>query len=216
MGYKNNYYVDNDLTANNIYHYKIVAYDFDIQSKPSDEICFSFSNSALTPCIISSNLTLANFPQPFLHNDGQLDTMFVVGRSAAVDEVIGVADILASLQRTALDTPFPTGIVTFDDTLSESDYNRNIIIVGGMCANRVAANIYGNPVDCTVQDTLGVGKIELIEHNGYKLLIHGYTSEDTTRATQVLANWNYYSAIFNSTSKVCVTESDSKVNVYGC
>ena len=176
-------------------------------------------------CIASANITnttnqsssavLKDFPQPFLNKGGQVNTIFVVGRRAAVDDVIGITDIVASLQRYAGNNPFPAGIVKFDDEITTADYSKNIIVVGGPCANSVAAEIYGNPLDCTVEDTPGVGKIEWIPDKN-KLLVHGYNSADTTMATRVLANWNDYNNIFKDSTAVCVTGTLDNMNVYKC
>jgi hypothetical protein len=183
------------------------------------ELTNSLTVYACAPLVTvqQSTETLKDFPQPFLNKGGQPDTMFVVGRRAAVDDVMGITDIVASMQRYAGNNPFPPGIVIFDDQISNDDYNTNMIVVGGICANLVAASIYGNPVECTVQDTPGVGKIHLVKTgSSYKLLVHGYDAKDTTMATRVLANWNKYNDVFKDASEVCVSGSLSDMNVYKC
>ena len=178
-------------------------------------------------CIANPNndLTLLNYPQPFMTSQGTPDALFIVGKRAAIDDVIGITDIVASLQRYAGDNPLPTGIVKFDEDISDNDlFNRNVVIVGGMCANTAAERIYsdatGVSADCTAQDTPGVGHIQIIRnpHNTDKfvLLVHGYYSEDTTMATRVLANWQNYQEAFASTGSLCVTGTLTNMHVTSC
>lgn len=169
----------------------------------------------------TSDVTLKDFPQPFLRQGGIPDAVFVVGRRAALDDVIGITDIIASLQRYAGNNPFPIGLVQFDDVITDDQmYNRNVVIVGGMCANRVAEVMYGSPADCTEQDTPGVGKIRIMRNpkntDKFVLLVHGYSAEDTTRATRVLANWNNYNQEFKENSELCITGPLSNILVSKC
>ncbi len=165
---------------------------------------------------LTGDYTLKDFPQPFLNKGGQPNAVFVVGRRATVDDVIGITDIVASLQRYAGNNPLPTGLVRFDDELSSSDYNNNMVVIGGPCANAAAAYVYDNPQECVAYDTPGVGKISLKTKNGhYWIIVHGYYAEDTTRATRVLANWKSYSSLLD-TRELCVSGTLDNMNVYKC
>jgi len=168
----------------------------------------------------SSNGHLGDYPLPFMTSDGYPNTLFIVGKNAAVEDVIGVTDIVASLQRYAGENPLPMGLVKFDVDVSENDlYNRNVIIVGGICANTATAAMYGNPLDCTAYDSPGVGHIKLIRNkNSDKvvLLVHGYSSLDTTMATRVLANWENFKDAFDSSDSLCITGTLSSINVQSC
>jgi len=67
----------------------------------------------------------------------------------------------------------------------------NLIVVGGPCVNVVAAELMGNPADCTEGFEAGKAMIKLYERNGkVALLVAGYAAEDTTRAARFLAQFD--------------------------
>ena len=67
---------------------------------------------------------------------------------------------------------------------------QNLIVVGGPCVNRVAAQLLGNPIDCTEGFTVGEARVKLFEHaNGnMAMLVAGYSGADTRLAGKVVAN----------------------------
>ncbi|MBU0614995.1 MAG: hypothetical protein KJ601_02785 [Nanoarchaeota archaeon] len=66
---------------------------------------------------------------------------------------------------------------------------QNIIAVGGPCANSVAAEVKGNPADCTEGYEPGVGMIELLDNgDNVAMVVAGYSAADTRNAAQVIAN----------------------------
>ena len=163
---------------------------------------------------ISSEVTLANYPYPFLNNDGSLNTNFVVGSNAAVADTIGVTDIVASLQRIS-SVSFETGIVKLDSSVSLSD-NNNIISVGGSCANSVTAYAYEDNKHgkCEQGYSKGYGKISLVKKdNRYILAVSGYSAEDTAKATIVLSNWKDYADIFAGSTQICIYGSSNSGSI---
>ena len=72
--------------------------------------------------------------------------------------------------------------------------NYNAIVVGGPCANAVAAELMGNPEKCWEAIPENKALIKLYEHaNGnVALLVAGRTALDTRRACRVLANYEDY------------------------
>jgi hypothetical protein len=69
----------------------------------------------------------------------------------------------------------------------------NSILVGGPCANAAAADVMGNPADCTAGFEPGVGKIQMFDVNGnVAMLVAGYSAADTRNAAQVAANYGDY------------------------
>ena len=66
---------------------------------------------------------------------------------------------------------------------------QNLIVVGGPCANAVAAELLDNPVPCGRDFEDGKAMIKLYSHTGGKsaMLVAGYEARDTTRATKVVA-----------------------------
>ncbi len=71
---------------------------------------------------------------------------------------------------------------------------QNLIVVGGPCANAVAAEVKGNPEDCTAGYEPGKGLIELFDTGAgnVALVVAGYSAADTRAATSVLANYQDY------------------------
>ena len=67
---------------------------------------------------------------------------------------------------------------------------QNLIVVGGPCVNTVAAELLGNPADCTEGFTPGKARIKLFEHaNGnVAMLVAGYSGADTRLAGKVIAH----------------------------
>lgn len=72
-------------------------------------------------------------------------------------------------------------------------WGQHSIVVGGPCANSAAAELLGNPADCTKGFEPGVGFVRLFSDNGkYAMLVAGYSAADTRRATTVVANYKDY------------------------
>lgn len=67
---------------------------------------------------------------------------------------------------------------------------QNLIVVGGPCVNTLAAELLGNPADCTEGFTPGKSRVKLVEHaNGnVAMLVAGYSGADTRLAGKVVAN----------------------------
>ena len=67
---------------------------------------------------------------------------------------------------------------------------QNLVVVGGPCVNTVAAELLGNPADCTEGFTPGKARVKLFEHaNGnVAMLVAGYSGADTRLAGKVVAN----------------------------
>lgn len=70
---------------------------------------------------------------------------------------------------------------------------QNMIVVGGPCANSVAAQLMGNPSPCNAGFEEGKAIVKLYE-NGDKvaMLIAGATALDTRRASRVIADFDAY------------------------
>ncbi|MBI4145675.1 S-layer protein [Candidatus Woesearchaeota archaeon] len=82
---------------------------------------------------------------------------------------------------------------------------QNLLVVGGPCANTVAAELLGNPADCTAGFTDGMGIIQAwkYDNGNVALLAAGYSALDTRRVTRVLASYKDYAADLKG-SKVVV------------
>ncbi len=89
---------------------------------------------------------------------------------------------------------------------------QNAILVGGPCANGVAAEALGNPSDCTAGFEEGKGLIQLVQFANGKvaLVVAGYSADDTRNAAKVLANYKDYAL---SGMKVEVSKVGSQYTV---
>lgn len=93
---------------------------------------------------------------------------------------------------TTVVTPIEVGSAKLDTEVSDISA-QNMIVVGGPCANSVAAELMGNPAVCTEGFEEGKAMIKLFE-NGDKvaMLVAGATALDTRRAARVVANYDQY------------------------
>jgi hypothetical protein len=84
----------------------------------------------------------------------------------------------------------PVGATVFDTEVADVEA-QNAIVVGGPCVNTIAADLLGNPADCTEGFMPGVARIKLFEHaNGnLALLVAGYSGADTRLAGRILADY---------------------------
>ncbi len=72
---------------------------------------------------------------------------------------------------------------------------QNLVVVGGPCVNTVAAELLGNPTDCTEGFTPGKARVKLFT-SGDKvaMLVAGYSGADTRLAGKVIAHrWKEFS-----------------------
>ncbi|MFC1801001.1 hypothetical protein ACFLZB_00870 [Nanoarchaeota archaeon] len=71
-----------------------------------------------------------------------------------------------------------------------TDYTaQNLIVVGGPCVNTIAAELMGNPTDCTEGFTPGEAMIKVFETGTYEaILVAGYSGDGTRLAASVLTN----------------------------
>ncbi|MEM3690326.1 MAG: S-layer protein [Candidatus Micrarchaeia archaeon] len=88
--------------------------------------------------------------------------------------------------------PIKVGAAVLDSQISDI-WAQNLIVVGGPCANKVAAQLMGNPTVCNAGFEPGKAFIRLYEQNGkVAILVAGYEGEDTLRASRVLADYKKY------------------------
>lgn len=71
--------------------------------------------------------------------------------------------------------------------------SENLIVVGGPCANTVAAELMENPANCAAGFSAGMALIKSFEDNGQvSILVAGYEAQETLGASYVLANYGDY------------------------
>lgn len=108
----------------------------------------------------------------------------------------------------------PVGSAKLDRDISDVGA-QNMVVVGGPCANSVAAALMGNPADCAEGFKEGEGIIKLFEASSGKVavLAAGYSAMDTRRATRVLANYKDYAANLKGTEVVVKGTSFTDISV---
>jgi hypothetical protein len=91
--------------------------------------------------------------------------------------------------------------------------DNNLIVVGGPCANVVAASLSGNPANCAAGYETGKAKLKLFEHANGKvaLLVAGASADDTTRASKVIAKYDAYD--LEGEEMEVITTSDADISV---
>jgi hypothetical protein len=94
----------------------------------------------------------------------------------------------------------PVGSAKLDKDVTDWSA-QNLIVVGGPCANTVAAALLGNPADCSAGFKEGEGIIQLFKASTGKvsLLAAGYSALDTRRVSRVLANYKDYASSLKGT-----------------
>jgi len=85
--------------------------------------------------------------------------------------------------------PFSVGLAVLDEEAEK--LTKNMIVVGGPCANTIASELMGNPTQCAEGFEAGKAMLKFFERNGKAaLLVAGYDAEDTVNAAYVLAQHN--------------------------
>jgi len=81
----------------------------------------------------------------------------------------------------------PVGIAVLDSEITNPDAT-NHIVVGGPCANTVAATLLGNPSDCAEGFQAGMGMIRSFDTGDHvAVLVAGFSARDTVESSRVLA-----------------------------
>ncbi|MBW3012554.1 hypothetical protein KY311_05180, partial [Candidatus Woesearchaeota archaeon] len=98
------------------------------------------------------------------------------------------------------------------DTEVDSVAGQNAIVVGGPCVNSAAADLMGNPADCTAGLEVGKAMVKLFESgDNVALLVAGFTGEDTRAASKVVANYEDYDLSGMEVEVTTATETITKV-----
>ncbi len=106
--------------------------------------------------------------------------------------------------------PIAVGLAVLD-TNAPAIGSTNMIVVGGPCANTVAAALRGNPAQCGEGFVEGKAMIKAYEKNGkVALLVAGYSAEDTRAASYVLADYADY-ALSGSEAEVVAADMNNIV-----
>ncbi len=125
--------------------------------------------------------------------------VFVKAESAVVTEG-GGSGTYDEVQR------IEVGAAVLDTEVSDLEA-QNTIVVGGPCVNTLAAELMGNPADCTEGFEMGTAMVKLFQHDddNVALLVAGYNAMDTRRASRVVANHGEYENFENMEVEVTGT-----------
>lgn len=141
----------------------------------------------LIPLVSAS---LSDYPAPFASSN-MIYAKIVVGDLALASDTIGAIEIATSLQvdpQTNITRPPIQAVLAseIDDITKE-----NLIVVGGPCANSVAAALLNFPIDCFASIPPNTALVKLFTFSqGNSLLVAGSSAIDTRRASRVVANYH--------------------------
>lgn len=89
--------------------------------------------------------------------------------------------------------PIAVGLAVLDTDADGFYGTENLIVVGGPCANAVAAELLGNPENCGEGFEPGKAVIQSFEKTGtVAILVAGYEATETLGASRVLASYKDY------------------------
>jgi hypothetical protein len=118
-----------------------------------------------------------------------------------------------STTTTSVVVPISVSAVKLDTEISSAT-SRNIVAVGGPCANSVVAELMGNPSDCVAAMGIESGQalIKLFENGDYvALVVAGMDAMDTRLASQIVAGWEDYD--LSGDEMIATTVSESSLSV---
>ncbi|MEK6916207.1 MAG: hypothetical protein AABW92_00530 [Nanoarchaeota archaeon] len=107
--------------------------------------------------------------------------------------------------------PFSVGLAVLDTVAKNMD--KNLIVVGGPCANIIAAELMNNPDNCAAGFEAGKGMIRFYDRGSKSaLLVAGFSADDTKGAAYVLADYGNYALSGDEVEVVSTNLADLKVN----
>ena len=134
----------------------------------------------------NEEITLKNYHYPFIKNNVPNSLYIVIPYAGEPEEYAAYTRIARSLKLT---NPLPPEIVT-DKEVPEGAHN--LIIIGDPCNNELIAKEL-NTNKCNIDLRKGEGLLKLINHDRTStLVVSGYSPDDITKASVVLANSNFY------------------------
>ncbi|HHE36900.1 MAG TPA: hypothetical protein ENL16_03755 [Candidatus Woesearchaeota archaeon] len=133
--------------------------------------------------------------------------MFVAAGSVEVKESTATSG--GTIETTTV-TPIAIGLAVLD-TDAPAIGTENMIVVGGPCANTVAAELMGNPENCAEGFEPGKAIIKLFPDQN-ALLVAGYEAQETLGACYVLADHEDYDLSGTEVEVVVADLSDLVVN----
>ena len=117
----------------------------------------------------------------------RLPMVYVTGKGASFTSTPTVSSGAVTVQR------IDVGATKLASEVSNIN-SINSILVGGPCANPRAAEVMGNPADCTAGFTPGSGMIQIFDvgTGNVAMVVAGYAAADTRNAAAVVSNYQDY------------------------
>ncbi len=132
------------------------------------------------------DLSLKNYPYPFIKNNGYNGLYIVIPEQSTLDEQQAASTIAKGLQSTAQLPP----TVTTPSNLPEG--NHNLILIGDPCTNSLIGSTL-QTTDCTLNLKEGQGYLKLINYDRTStLIVSGYDETSIKKAANTLFNHNMY------------------------
>ncbi len=129
-------------------------------------------------------------------------------RQAAVYVTYGDVTSVASGTTTEKVNPVAVGLAVTDTEADGMVGKENLIVIGGPCANAIAAGLLDNPEQCGAGFEPGMAIIRSWEEDGkVAILVAGYDGADTRTASKVLADYKSHKL---SGEEVEVVTTDSE------
>jgi len=154
---------------------------------------------------------LSNYPCIFIKNNS-LNATIVIGADSGNQEMLDSMDIISSLQSLG----YQVGSISLDTSISNPT-NKNMILIGNPCNNRIIASFMNLPYpSCgSMMNISNNTGILFIYKNGNNniLFVGGYDTNDTRRASLVLAEYYYYPLHGQSVSVFGTSFTDITIGV---
>jgi len=174
------------------------------------------SNTDIYECYIN-NATSAKVVEDRTTTNSKAITITYAGEESYADVYVSAEGTVVTAGTSSKGTTV-AGKIDVSATKLASEISdvttQNLILVGGPCANRAAADVMDNPSDCVKGFEAGKGIIQLFSDTGsgkVAILVAGMNAEDTRAAAMVMAEYDKYATDLKGKTKVEVSTATSTV-----
>lgn len=144
---------------------------------------------------------------------GQYVKMYVPDKEVSYDMFLLPIDSTVTVTSTGGGSAVALNPIAVGMAILDTDANlgsKPYIVVGGPCANTVAAELMGSGADCAAGFTEGKAMIKMYSDKN-ALLVAGYSGKDTQGASRVLSNYKDYA--FSGTELEVITTNLNSLSV---
>jgi hypothetical protein len=140
-----------------------------------------------TPADVRQTLDFKNLVNIFTSGN-QFNGYLVVGETSPAIDNLALVDIAAGFDEGGIAV---VNAARLDSEIINNPWERNLIVVGRLCENRMADKLMNFPSSCDMSNQLspGQGLLKLYDNgNTIQLLVTGYDADSTRKAAKILAN----------------------------